>query len=466
MKLIAFDAGFTKYLDKGNEWIGLSETLPWHQLEKLYEKNFSHSGKGAPAFGVRFAFGALLIQAKCGYTDREVVAQIAQNPYYQYFLGLQSFHAQPLFSPTMLVNFRDRFGIEGSNASNEAIIEICEKLLDQVKESAENQKQEATKEENQDTPTPQGTLILDATCVPQDIRFPTDLSLLNEAREKLEKLIDHLHRQSLKKRKKPRTYRKIARKAYLAVAKKPGSTQKVMRHAIKKQLGYVRRNLTTIDTMLEHPEAMLTPKQQRELSTIRKLYAQQRHMYETKTHRCENRIVSLHQPYVRPIKRGKAKNPTEFGPKLAISLTDGFARIEKLSWDNFNEGTTMQESVERYRQRHGHYPRRVLADKLYRNRDNLKYCKKRGIHLTGPRLGRKTKEMAKEETRIMLQDAKDRNAVEGKFGEGKRKYTLDLVKGKTQKTNQAKIVFELIAMNLSHFLRKRRGDEPMIYQWC
>lgn len=30
-----------------------------------------------------------------------------------------------------------------------------------------------------------GNLLLDATCVPADIRFPTDLGVLNESREKL-----------------------------------------------------------------------------------------------------------------------------------------------------------------------------------------------------------------------------------------------------------------------------------------
>ena len=48
------------------------------------------------------------------------------------------------------------------------------------------------KEEQEKSPN-EGTLILDATCVPQNIRFPTDTSLLNEAREKAEEIIDVLH---------------------------------------------------------------------------------------------------------------------------------------------------------------------------------------------------------------------------------------------------------------------------------
>ena len=35
-----------------------------------------------------------------------------------------------------------------------------------------------------------GTMIVDATCAPSHIRYPQDVSLLNEARENAEKLLD------------------------------------------------------------------------------------------------------------------------------------------------------------------------------------------------------------------------------------------------------------------------------------
>lgn len=108
---------------------------------------------------------------------------------------------------------------------------------------------------------------------------------------------------------------------------------------------------------------------------INELYRQQEIMYKTKEHSIEDRIVSISQPHVRPIVRGKAGADTEFGAKVAISLADGYSYIEKISWDNFNEGITLIESVERFKERFGYYPKVVLADKIYRNRDNLKYCK-------------------------------------------------------------------------------------------
>ena len=111
-------------------------------------------------------------------------------------------------------------------------------------------------------------------------------------------------------------------------------------------------------------------------------------MYKAKNHRVTDRIVNLYQPHVRPIVRGKASAAVEFGAKVAISIENGICRIEKLSWDAFNEASILIESVERYKDRHGHYPEAVLADRIYRNRDNLAFCKENNIRLSGPRLGR------------------------------------------------------------------------------
>ena len=112
-------------------------------------------------------------------------------------------------------------------------------------------------------------------------------------------------------------------------------------------------------------------------------------MYQTKTKRCDNRIVSISQPHVRPIVRGKLNKPVEFGAKLSVSLTDtGLAHVDHLSWNAFHEGKDLVRQVEAYRQRVGHYPESVLADPLYGTRDNRKYLKQKGIRFAGKPLGR------------------------------------------------------------------------------
>jgi vacuolar-type H+-ATPase subunit D/Vma8 len=118
----------------------------------------------------------------------------------------------------------------------------------------------------------------------------------------------------------------------------------MLRKAIKKQLQYTKRNLKVTDRKLQESNSgseLLSKRQQKLIATIRTLVEQQSKMYKTKTHRVEDRIVNLYQPHVRPIVRGKAGAAVEFGAKVAISLENGYSRIEKLSWDSFNEAGTL-----------------------------------------------------------------------------------------------------------------------------
>lgn len=145
-------------------------------------------------------------------------------------------------------------------------------------------------------------------------------------------------------------------------------------------------------------------------------------MWKLKINRIEHRIVSVSQHWVRPIKRGKASVSTEFGSKIAISTVDGYVRMEHFSFENFNEALTLQASVERYRARTGFYPERILADKIYRNKANLAFCKCHNLRMSGPALDRPLKDpqVRQEQREAEVQEAGDGNMVEAKIGEGKR----------------------------------------------
>jgi len=253
---------------------------------------------------------------------------------------------------------------------------------------------------------------------------------LNEAREKLEHIIDVLHEPHKGKLRKPRTYKKRARKDYLSVAKQRKAGARKIRKAVGKQLGYVKRDLKIIENLLTQSSLSLLSKDEyRQLLVIHELYRQQAEMYKKKTHRIDHRIVSISQPHVRPIVRGKAKANVEFGSKVAISVVDGYALIEHLDWENYNEGTTLRESVEHYYNRFEFYPEAILADKIYRNRDNLAYCKSLGIRLSGPRLGRPSKM------------------------EGKRKYGLGLIRARLQEASETVVAFPFLILNLERKFR-------------
>ena len=218
------------------------------------------------------------------------------------------------------------------------------------------------------------------------------------------------------------------------------------RKAIGKQLAYLRRDLDAIDGKLSLGK-ILNVRQAERLDTVRTIYEQQKYMYDNHTHSVPDRIVSISQPFVRPIVRGKAGKPVEFGAKLDISVVDGWTRLEFCSFDAYNEAGNLQEMVERFREREGHYPSRILADKIYRNRENLSYCKEHGIRLSGPALGRPRK----GETRDKAQDYRDeceRVEVERRFSLAKRKCGMGLVTAKLQETAAHVIAMSVLVLNL------------------
>lgn len=418
-------------LNPENDWVKLAVLIPWSDIEERYAGHFVNNGH--PAHPVRIALGSLIIKQRLTCSDEWTVRHVIENPYLQYFLGMKEYSDKCPFGASTMVEFRKRF-------SEEDIAAVLEMTIPKPEAS------------NDDDPPNEGTLIMDATCCPADITFPQDINLLNEAREKLEDAIDEVC--DTNKLKKPRTYRKKARKDYLRLAKSKKRTGKPLRAAIKKQLQYIRRDMGYIVEFVQQGY-VLTQRQKDLLNILTTVYEQQRVMFETGTHSIPNRIVSISQPYVRPIPRGKAKARTEFGAKLHISLVDGYARMERLSFEAFNEAEDFYRIVEGYRQRYGRYPQRILADRIYRNRDTLTFCKENGIRLTGPVLGRppKNTEVTREAKRQEYIDICDRNAVEGTFGLGKTAYGLGRIAARLEETSRCVIGVALLVMNLTKRLR-------------
>ena len=391
---------------------------------------------------LRLALGACIIQAEYGYSDEETALQIQENPYLQYFCGYPGYDDEKLpFDPSLMVYFRKRLTPEILGEINEMI----------VRDAKERQSKETKSRDDDDdadnhpeTGGNSGTMIVDATCAPSNIRYPQDVSLLNEARENAEKILDVLHDPA--DGKKPRTYRRRAQKDYLKYTRCRKHTAKTTRKAIGKQLSYLRRDLDAIDSKLSLGK-ILNARQTERLDTIRTIYEQQKYMYDHRTHSVPDRIVSVSQPFVRPIVRGKAGKPVEFGTKLDISVVDGWTRLEFCSFDAYNEAGNLQEIVERFREREGHYPSRILADKIYRNRENLNYCKAYGIRLSGPALGRPKK----GEIRDKAQDYRDeceRVEVERRFSLAKRKCGMGMVTAKLRETAAHVIAISVLVLNL------------------
>jgi len=459
LPLSGFETAFETTLDNNNRWVKLATLIPWDELAAAYYSSF-HYSHGRPAKDARLVIGAVIIKHKLCLSDEETIEQIRENLYYQYFVGLKMFQTKAIFAPSLFVEIRKRMGEHVFKAFEQSIINAVnvEKTEKSDDDSGDSGTRHPTGEnEITDEVTHKGKLILDATVVEQAIRFPTDLGLLNEARELSEKIIDEL-RPHTPFKNKPRTYREKARKDYLAIVKRRRPGRALYRKGNKQQLQYLRRNFTHIEKMFDSlpgKEIPLSHRRLRQYWIIQTLVAQQAMMHKTKTQRCDDRIVSISQPHVRPIIRGKLNKSVEFGAKLSVSLTgDRIACVDELRWDAFHEAQDLIPQVEVYKTRHGHYPEKVIVDPLYGTRANRNYLKERGIHFAGKPLGRPKKET--EENRIQLklekqqrhEDYTQRIPIEGKFGQGKNGYGLNKIKAKTASTSYAWINSIFFVMNL------------------
>ena len=301
--------------------------------------------------------------------------------------------------------------------------------------------------------------------------------MVNESREFSEQIIDILY-PGTGLGTKPRTYRVKARKAYLGIVKQRRPGAKVRRRGIKQQLQYLRRNLGHIERLLAYwPEETRLPLPRWLLYrywVIQHVADQQWKMYRDKSRRCDNRIVSISQPYVRPIVRGKQNKPVEFGAKLSVSLSgEGLACIDHLRWDAFHEGSDLETQVEAYRERYGVYPESVLGDPVYGTRDNRCYLKQRGIHFAGKPMCRPKKVTAANRDELKRLQAQRREEylqcipIEGKFGQGKNGYRLNYIRAKRADTSTAWINSIFLVMNLLillriFFARFRRSTNPVL----
>ncbi len=457
LRLDLFKHPFEQELDKENRWVKLARLIPWDSLARIYSQKLQ-SDSGRLTVDIRTVLAAMIVKHKLRLDDRGTISMIQENIYLQYFCGLKGFTTKKVFDPSLFVNIRKRLGAKEFDTFNKLIIEQSERLKPHQSRIIPKSKLDG-KNESDDLPgksSNRGTLKVDATIADQEIKFPTDVNLLNTSRENLERMIDILYI-SKTDGVKPRTYRRIARKKYLNFSKKKRKSYKEIRKGIKAQLQYVARDLKIIDKFLEKKgrKGLLSKRDRELLSTIRKIYEQQKFMYDNKENKCPDRIVSIFQPNVRPMVRGKDKNKTEFGSKINVSEVNGFCRIDRLNWDAYNESADVERQIENYYKVYGCDPKEFLGDGIYLTRKNRKYLKEKGIKIFGKPLGRPPKEPIETPSQKYRKKKKaaQRNHVEGKFGQGKRGYGLNNIKARLPETSESWINTIFFVMNLTKLLQ-------------
>lgn len=177
-------------------------------------------------------------------------------------------------------------------------------------------------------------------------------------------------------------------------------------------------------------------------------------MFDENVRRCADRIISIYQPHLRPIVRGKAKAKVEFGAKVGASIVNGYTYVDHLSWDAYNESSDLAKQLELYKKRFGMLPQEIQADKLYLGKTNRNLIKDCHINCYNHPLGRPPK----EENDCHAEDKKrvigERNEIEATFGTSKRVYRANNIRAKLDNTADTWIGACFFAKNVMKFLRE------------
>ena len=421
---------FDGQLDPENRWLKIKNLIPWSKLETRFQSYFSYRGR--PAKDCHLVIGLLLLKHMTGFSDEAIVALVNENPYMQAFCGLERFSTKPLLDSSSLSRHRKRLGAKYfAELEQETYQVLIERKVIKAK-----------------------GMLVDATVFPEHVRYPTDTGLLNEARQWVVKQIKKL---GASLGTKVRTYCRKAQKEYLSFSKKKNRSKKLIQRTKKSLLQYLRRNINQMESLLDEARQKGLKIEQKvvtRLEVVRKVFNQQYQMYRDKVHRIENRIISLHRPWTRPIVRGKSANKeVEFGPKATLSYVDGFVFLDHLCSDNFPEAQRVEAQIEQYVNLFGHKPSYAVADKIYGNRDNRRLLKKDEIKDAFEPLGRKARKQSPT-SEWRKQKQRERNRIEGSFGHAKNHFGLERIKYYIPAGPEIWVRLGLIGMNLQTAAKK------------
>ncbi len=451
-------------LPKNNRWVKLGDTLPWDEIEKVYNVRLNNQHGGASNKPARVIIGALVVKHKMNLSDEETIQAIRENPYMQYMLGLSEFTDKPVFDSSLFVTIRKRIGNDDFNNMSESLLKLQLKIAEEKKKDQDNNPKgtaadspTSASEETDEDPNHQGTLKVDATCADAEMKFPTDLDLVHDGVKVIDRIIDRICEKYGLPR--PKTHLKEIHSRYLNVIKLRSKSKKKIHGCLEYLLTMLYRNISTcLDIIGNHTTEVfesLNPHDRKLFVTVLKMYHQQKGMFKSGIHECADRIVSIFQPHVRPIVRGKARNKTEFGAKIGACIVNGYTFIDHHSWDAYNECEDLILHLRAYKKRFGCQPKKFEADKIYMNRKNRRILKLLKIEIAGKPLGRPSKDQL---TRVyqekMAKNVGERNEIEATFGTGKRIYRANNIRAKLPDTGESWTCACYFTKNVMKFLRE------------
>lgn len=424
------------YCFKNSRWGRLYDTIPWDELETCLP---AISRGPTPYFDRKGKFALMFLKHELGVSDEALIEHINTNPCLQLFCHLRLASRQRIGDTGIVSRVR---GYLAHHAD-----------LDQVQMVLARHWYEELDFRQ--------VLKIDAVCYESYIRYPTDVKLLWECCEWVySKQLFTLRKHLKVPLGKEKERFNVQHSKYLNYAKLKLKAHKKKRRRIKSLLNLLTRGLNALQRLLNSGQLVdqLNELFYKYLRTIKQVFQQQRYLYHHPGNRVSDRIVSLHKPYVRPIKRGKENKPTEFGAKVHMMQTDGLCWVEYFSYQAFNECKRFKISVIKHKAIFGEC-RQASADRIYATNENRRFCRKHNIFHNFEPKGPKPKDQrwAKEQQRLKNSLNKDRaTRLEGSFGNHKNHYGLNKVKARNEANERVWIYFGVFTANAVQVANQRQ----------
>jgi hypothetical protein len=412
------------------------QAIPWEKLTKSLNLKENRKGRSSN-FSPQGKLALMFLKSYSGQSDRKLYEHLNGNIQYQLFCGI-------LLGPEKLADFKIISKIRTELAKKLNMREVQDVLAKSWKPYLENP----------------NIVLEDATCYESYMRFPTNVKLIWES-------VDWMYGQMklicrYLKIPAPRTkYLEQKEKyfAYMRMRKKPWKQTTKRTRSVLHLLNKLIVELDKIEDQYRI-HVQLPDKYRTNRNVIRKVLSQQQEMFSTGSHSVPDRIVSISKSYVRPIVRGKEVKKVEFGAKVNMIQVDGINFIEHLSFDAFNEGPRLIDSIWYSRSLFGKITH-LSADDIYATNANRKWCTSHNITTNFKRKGRAGKH--EDQRQIIAAELRKERAtrMEGSFGTEKQHYSLDKIKARTEKNEILWIFFGVHTANAVR-IAKRLAQEKIL----
>ena len=415
----------------------LHRSIPFKELaSKIPSPAQQNSGRGRkPFFKVEGGIALLVLKHYTGLSDEMLIDRLNTDWCLQYFcgvqLGLRKIKDRNLVSwwRCYIARHLDLGELQG------ILIHHWKPLMDQSH-----------------------VTMMDATVYESNIRYPTDTKLLWESIGQVYGILTQ--KRKLFKLRRSRSHYARHKKSYLSYQRNRRKSKRKEKKLRKQLLKYLLRLSQSLQQLQLQQQFGYSNKEQRLLQTIQTVYEQQHELLYGIRENVKQRIVSLHKPHVRPIIRGKEVKPVEFGAKVHKLQVSGISFIEHLSYENFNEGTRLKQSVAFHRKHFGKLSQ-LAADAIYATNENRRYCT---AFITTSFVAKGKQGHLQDQKAVMRSTLSTIRAtvLEGSFGNEKKHYLLDKVRARTKQTEVTWIFFGMLTANAS--IMSKRIEENKKYQ--